>query len=81
VFETTVEIEIPRPIEEKKIPTVYPIENCNNHLTVGRQIHNGEKEYLCNICNKRFHDLHNLEVHKLLHAKIKKFNCTTCFLN
>jgi len=73
-----VETETPKPIEEKKIPVVHPIENFNNHLIVGRQIYNGEKEYQCNICNMRFHDLHNLEVHKPLHANIKTFKCTAC---
>jgi len=74
LFETTVEIETPEPIDEKKIPVVHEIENFNNHLIDGRQ----EKEYQCSICNKRFHNLHNLEVHEPLHANIKKFKCTTC---
>lgn len=78
MFKTTTDIETPKPIEEKKIPVVHPIENFNNHLIVGRQISNGEKEYQCNICNMRFHDLNNLEVHKPLHANIKTFKCTAC---
>lgn len=79
VFKTEMDIEIPRQINEKKAYIIHPIDNCNNHhLTVGVEISNCEKEYQCEICNKRFHDKYNLEVHKSLHANIKKFNCITC---
>lgn len=58
---------------------VHPIENVSNHhVTVEEQMHNGENEYQCIICDKCFHDKYNLEVHKSLHANIKKFKCTTC---
>jgi len=72
-------IEIPRSLNQKKAHVIDPIENCSNpNPTVGRQIHNHEKEYQCNICNKCFQDKYNLEVHISLHANIKKFNCITC---
>ncbi|CAI6359275.1 unnamed protein product [Macrosiphum euphorbiae] len=71
VFESKIEIEM--------VHATDPIENCNNpNPTVGGQMDNREKEYQYNICNKSFQDKNNLEVHKSLHANIKKFNCMTC---
>ncbi|CAI6343215.1 unnamed protein product [Macrosiphum euphorbiae] len=79
MFKSEMEIEILRSINKKKAHVINPIENCNNPKpTVGGRIHNLEKEYQCNICNKSFQNRYNLEVHKSLHVNIKKFNCISC---
>ncbi|XP_052090147.1 zinc finger protein 724-like isoform X1 [Mytilus californianus] len=39
---------------------------------------NGKKRYACDICNKEFSKLSNVQRHKKVHEKNKSFSCVTC---
>jgi hypothetical protein len=85
MFESIIEINDTQSIE-KNVHCANPTVNFNDDCptidddcsTVSEQLHNEKNQYQCNICYKELHDKYNLEVHKLFHAYIKKFECTTC---
>lgn len=44
-----------------------------NHEIIHKQ-----SNYVCELCNKKFHYKHNLEVHRLLHSNDRKYSCNHC---
>lgn len=44
-----------------------------NHEIIHKQ-----SNYLCELCDKKFHYKHNLEVHRLLHSNDRKYSCNHC---
>uniref|UniRef100_A0A336MW37 CSON008658 protein n=1 Tax=Culicoides sonorensis TaxID=179676 RepID=A0A336MW37_CULSO len=44
-----------------------------NHEIIHKQ-----SNYVCDLCDKKFHYKHNLEVHRLLHSNDRKYSCNHC---
>lgn len=44
-----------------------------NHEIIHKQ-----SNYVCDVCSKKFHYKHNLEVHRLLHSNDRKYSCNHC---
>ncbi|XP_063701619.1 zinc finger protein 600-like [Culicoides brevitarsis] len=44
-----------------------------NHEIIHKQ-----SNYGCDLCDKKFHYKHNLEVHRLLHSNDRKYSCNHC---
>ncbi|KAK4873747.1 hypothetical protein RN001_013107 [Aquatica leii] len=43
-----------------------------------KKFHSEEKDYNCDICNRKFFSQENLEMHMHAHAETKKFTCSYC---
>lgn len=41
-------------------------------------VHTGERNYACNLCDKRFTRLNHLQAHQSVHQTEKQFTCEWC---
>uniref|UniRef100_A0A1Y1KSI2 C2H2-type domain-containing protein n=2 Tax=Photinus pyralis TaxID=7054 RepID=A0A1Y1KSI2_PHOPY len=70
--------EVEEAAREKFVCPICSKEYDKEYAEAHKKFHSEEKDYNCEICNRKFFSQENLDMHMHAHAEVKKFTCSYC---